>query len=379
MDRSPQKILIVTGEASGDMRGASLVRAVKAIRPDTAFFGIGGDRCRHEGVETFMDITSLAVIGFSDVLKNLPRIKRVFNLTIKHAREERPALAILVDYPGFNLRLAKELKKLGIKVIYYVSPQIWAWKESRVKIIRQVTDRMMVLFPFEKELYARHGYAADFVGHPLVDEVKATLSRAAFLKSIGLDPEKPVLAFLPGSRENEISRLLGAMVSSAQIIQKKIPDLQVIILKAGMLAAGPFKDACSTIQTPARFSEDYYNALCACDAAVVCSGTATLECALMEKPMVVVYKTSWFTWFLGRWLVKIPYIALVNIVAGKKIVEELLQDNASPGNISHEAIKLLGMDDASPMRLALKRIRDLLGESGASDKAAGIIVNELKQ
>jgi lipid-A-disaccharide synthase len=377
MDRPPQKILIIAGEESGDMRAAALVHAIKALRPDVQFTGIGGERCRKEGVKTFTDITELAVIGFTEVIKNIGRIKRVFDLALEHARIKRPDLAILVDYPGFNLRLAKELKKLNIKVIYYVSPQIWAWKESRVEIIKRVVDRMLVLFPFERDLYTRHGYKADFVGHPLVDEVHANTPRDIFLKNIGLDPRRPVLGLLPGSRPKEASRHLPAMLQAAQLVQKEQPDVQIILLKAKNLDSCIFSDCLTSAPAGTKISEDYYNALNACDAAIVCSGTATLETGLMTKPMVVVYKTSWLTWFIGRMVIKIPCIALVNIVAGKKLAEELLQNNASPEAIAEEILKLLEPPRALKVRQDLSTIKTILGASGASKRAAAIVMDEL--
>jgi lipid-A-disaccharide synthase len=236
---------------------------------------------------------------------------------------------------------------------------------------------MLVLFPFEKKLYARHGYNADFVGHPLVDEARAHTPRDVFLNSIGLDPQKPVLGILPGSRPKEASRHLPVMLQAAQLIQKEQPDVQLILLKAKNLSPGIFTSHLNFAPRGMRTSEDYYNALNACDAAIVCSGTATLETGLMTKPMVVVYKTSWLTWFIGRMLVKIPYIALVNIVAERKLAEELLQNNASPEAIAEETLKLLEPARALKVRQDLSCIKTILGASGASQRAAGIVVEEL--
>ncbi len=375
MDPTPQTLLIVAGEESGDMRAASLVREIAALCPGTRFVGIGGNRCREAGVATFTDITELAVIGFTEVIRNFARIKRVFDLTLERARTERPVLAILVDYPGFNLRLARELKKHGIKVIYYISPQVWAWKESRVAIVKSNVDRMMVLFPFEKDLYDRHGYTADLVGHPLVDEVHADITRHEFLSHAGLDPHAPVIALLPGSRAKEISRHLPVMLAAASLMRQKRPDIQFILLKAKNLDQACFSPWLHLAPEKLKITEDYYNALGSCNSAFVCSGTATLETALMGKPMVVVYKTSWLTWHLGKFLVKIPYIALVNIVAGKKIVEELLQANASPAHLAAEALKTLFPSDKLLQELV--RVKQLLGSPGASRRAALIVREEL--
>lgn len=377
MDRTPEKILIVAGEESGDMRAASLVREILALRPGTRFIGIAGEHCRKEGVETFTDITELAVIGFTEVLRNIIRIKRVFDQTLEHARRERPGLAILVDYPGFNLRLAGELKKLGIKVVYYISPQVWAWKESRVGLIKKTVDRMMVLFPFEKDLYARHGFTADLVGHPLVDEVKPSIPRDAFLKQLGLDGTKPVIGLLPGSRRKEVTRHVPVMLEAARLIRQELPGTQVILLKTKNLDRQVFLPDGSSVPEGLTFCEDYYNALNACDAAIVCSGTATLETGLMGKPMVVIYKTSWLTWLVARIVIKIPHIALINIVAGKKIVEELLQENASARNIANSLLETLEPSRNAAIRQDLDRARDLLGARGASRRAAAVVISEL--
>ncbi len=377
MDRTPQKILIIAGEESGDMRAAALVHAVRQLRPDVHFFGIAGNRCRQEGVQTFADITDLAVIGFIEVIKNISRIKRIFNLAIEHARTERPSVAVLVDYPGFNLRLAKELKKLGIKVVYYVSPQVWAWKESRINTIKKTVDRMMVLFPFEKDLYAKHGYPVDFVGHPLVDEVHADTPRPNALERIGLNDKKLVLGILPGSRAKEISRHLPIMLEAAALVQEQKPDVQLLLLKTKNLDHTLFTPYIKDAPQGLKLSEDYYNALNACDAAIVCSGTATLETGLMQKPMVVIYKTSWMTWLIAKGVIKIPRIALINIVAGEEIAKELLQQAASPRRIADEALKLLDPMEAGAHRQKLARVKTLLGEPGASARAAKIVIQEL--
>ncbi len=359
------------------MRAAALVREILALRPGTRFIGIAGERCRKEGVETFTDITELAVIGFTEVLRNIIRIKRVFDQTLEHARRERPSLAILVDYPGFNLRLASELKKLGIKVIYYISPQVWAWKESRVALIKKTVDRMMVLFPFEKDLYARHGFTADLVGHPLVDEVKPSISRDAFLKQLGLDGTRPVIGLLPGSRRKEISRHVPVMLEAARLIRKERPGTQILLLKTKNIDRDVFLPDGSNSPGGPTISEDYYNALNACDAAIVCSGTATLETGLLGKPMVVIYKTSWLTWLIARIVIKIPHIALINIVAGKKIVEELLQANASAQNIAKKLLDTLEPSRNAAIRQDLAKASGLLGAPGASQRAARVVNAEL--
>ncbi len=378
MSDTRQKILIVAGEESGDMRAAPLVRAIKHYAPGTQFIGIAGDRCRQEGVDTFTDIRDLAVIGFVEVIKNFSRLKKVFDLTVQKAREEKPDLAILVDYPGFNLRLAAELKKLNIKVVYYVSPQVWAWKASRVKIIKKVVDRMMVLFPFEKDFYAKHQYTADFVGHPLLDEVHASKDAASFKASLGLDPKYTVIGLLPGSRKNEIAHLLPIMYAAANILKKENPRLQFVLLQAKTISDELLAKYAQKAPVSLKITKEYYNGLNITDFCIVASGTATLETGIMGKPMAVVYKTAWLTSVIVRIVIRIKDVSLVNIVAGKKIVEELIQENATPARIV-KAMRGLINDQAKTqtMRKELSALRAKLGNPGASQRAAKVVVEEL--
>lgn len=377
-NRSTPRFLVIAGEESGDMRAAPLLKAIKSDFPEASFFGVAGERCRTEGTDLIADISALSVMGFVEVLSNLPRIKRTFDLVLRAAKERRPDAAILVDYPGFNLRLAAELHKLGIRVFYYVSPQVWAWKASRIKIIKKVVTRMLVLFPFEKDFYARHHYQADFVGHPLIDEVRANKSREIFLKELDLKPSAKIVGLLPGSRPKELHRHLPVMLKAAAIIRNEFPESQFLILRARNLPESAFTPLVAAASVPVTVSTDYYNALNACDVTMTASGTATLETALMEKPMVVIYQTAWLTSVIVRLLIKIPYISLVNIVAGKKIVTELLQEKASPRNIADILLNYLrDSKTAEKISLEMKIIREKLGESGASKRAAMVIFEEL--
>ncbi|MBF0386359.1 MAG: lipid-A-disaccharide synthase [Candidatus Omnitrophica bacterium] len=378
MENRSAKILIVTGEESGDMRAAPLVRAIGHYAQQTRFIGIAGDRCRQEGVATFADIRDLAVIGFVEVIKNFSRIKKVFDLTVQKARSEKPDLAILVDYPGFNLRLAVELKKLGIKVVYYVSPQVWAWKASRVKLIKKVVDRMLVLFPFEKDFYAKHNYAADFVGHPLLDEVHADRSSAAFRSELKLDPKVTIIGLLPGSRKNEIVRLLPLMYKAAQLIRQNNPRTQFVLLQAKTISNELLNKYSALAPEGLQITKEYYNGLNITDYCIVASGTATLETGIMGKPMVVVYKTAWLTALIVRLVIKIRDISLVNIIAGKRIVPELIQQDANPNRLAKEVLALLNdQNKTQAMRRELSALRTRLGNPGASQRAARIVVEEL--
>jgi lipid-A-disaccharide synthase len=392
--------MIIAGEASGDMRAAGLGRALKKLDPTLRLSGIGGEYMRQAGVECFTDITQLAVIGIAEVIKNLSRIKKVFDQTLKQIDTTHPDGVILVDYPGFNLRLAKEIKKRKIchsgesrnplKIIYYVSPQVWAWREKRVLQIKKSIDRMIVLFPFEKDIYEKYGMKVDYVGHPLVDEIIVDKGRTVVLKSIGLPAGKTTIGLMPGSRVKEVERHLPCMLEAAKILYQKNQERQFILLKASSIPLKLIESILSQCHSRACpqasvgesgnpkhipikiYDGPTYDGLNAMDAAMVASGTATLETALLKKPMVIIYKTSWVTYWLAKALIKIPYIGLVNIVAGKKIAEELIQNEANATNIANalEAALLNPhiIDD-------LAAVKTSLGEPGASLRAARIVLS----
>ncbi len=369
--------MVIAGEASGDMRAAGLVAALKELSPPLRFSGIGGDCMRAQGVELFEDITSLAVIGIVEVIKHFDRIKKVFELTLAQIDTHKPDAVILVDYPGFNLRLAREIKKRGIKVIYYISPQVWAWREKRVELIKTVVDRMIVLFPFETATYAKYGMTVDYVGHPLVDEVKPTRSQDEVLKSIGLTVSKTTIGLMPGSRAKEISRHLPVMLEAAQQLFNANRERQFILLKASTIDITQLQSCLYLYKhLPLKiFDGNTYDGINAMDAAIVASGTATLEVALLKKPLVVIYKTSWITYAIAKAVIKIPYISLVNIVAGKKIVEEFIQNDASAQKLTE------GLEEAlhNPKLIdELSRVKELLGSSGASYKAANVVLETIK-
>ena len=323
--------MIVAGEASGDMRAAGLARALKELDPSLQLSGIGGEHMRLAGVECFTDITELAVIGIAEVVKNLSRIKKVFDQTLKQIDKDPPDGVILVDYPGFNLRLAREIKKRGIKIIYYISPQVWAWREKRVLKIKKLVDCMIVLFPFEQNIYSKYGMKVDYVGHPLVDEIVVEKNQTEVLKSIGLSASKTTIGLMPGSRAKEIERHLPCMLEAAQILFKHNKERQFILLKAPTIPLKLIQDQLFSYKhLPLKiYGSSIYDGINAMDAVMVASGTATLETALLKKPMVIIYKTSWLTYAIAKSVIKIPYIGLVNIVAGKKIAEELIQNDAN--------------------------------------------------
>ncbi len=365
--------MIIAGEASGDMRAAGLARALKTLAPSIGLSGVGGQHMRDAGVDCFTDITELAVIGIVEVLKNLGRIKKVFYDILQRVDANKPDAVILVDYPGFNLRLARELKKRGIKVIYYISPQVWAWKEGRVHLIKQVVDRMIVLFPFEADTYAKYGMKVDYVGHPLVDEVKINRNQDEILKSLGLSVHKTTIGLMPGSRAKEVQRHLPLMLDVAQKLFDNNHERQFILLRASTIPLDLITQQMFLYKhLPLKiYDGSTYDGINAMNAAMVASGTATLETALLKKPMVIIYKTSWLTYAIAKMVIKIPYIGLVNVVAGKKIVEEFIQNDANVHNVAN------GMESAlhnQHLIDALEKIRTQLGEGGASQRAAEIVL-----
>jgi lipid-A-disaccharide synthase len=367
--------MIVAGEASGDMRAAGLARALKVLDPSLRLSGIGGEYMRQAGVECFTDITELAVIGIAEVVKNLSHIKKVFDQTLKQIDITHPDCVVLVDYPGFNLRLAREIKKRGIKVIYFISPQVWAWREKRVCQIKKLVDRMIVLFPFEQNIYSKYGMRVDYVGHPLVDEIIVDKDRTEVLKSIGLSAGKTTIGLMPGSRAKEVERHLPCMLEAAQKLFEQNHEYQFILLRASSIPLKLIESILFLKNLPIKiYDGSTYDGINAMDAAIVASGTATLECALLKKPMVIIYKTSWLTYGLAKSLIKIPYIGLVNIVAGKKIVEELIQNDATAARLS-DALEAALRNPHIIDELAA--VKTSLGEPGASLRAARIVLKEL--
>ncbi len=377
-----KKILIIAGEASSDLHAANLVKSLKEIYPDLKFFGLGGEKMQKAGVELIYNLVDFAVVGFVEVLKNLSKFKLIFNDTLKKIDEEKPDLAILVDYPGFNLRLAKEIKKRNVPVVYFISPQVWAWGKKRIKIIKELVNKMIVLFKFEEEMYKKCGVDAEFVGHPLMDVVKPSLSAQEFKNSLNIPEDNKVIALLPGSRVSEVTRHLPIMLSAARIIFKKWQNkkIQFLVAQAPGLKNELFKIVKNETSIPVTVIKDKtYDCLNISDLALVCSGTATLETAIMEKPMVIIYRVSSLTAFLLKPMLKIPDIGLVNVVAGKRIVPECVQNNAKPNLIALEAISIL----TSPKKITeikqnLISVKQNLGSPNVSRRAAEIVANFLK-
>jgi lipid-A-disaccharide synthase len=376
-----KKILIVCGEASGDLHAAELVKAIKDIYPSVRFTGLGGKKLKAEGVQLYYDLTKLAVIGFWEVLRHIKTFKKIFRRVLDEAAKDKPDLAVLVDYPGFNLRLAEKLHEMGIPVIYYISPQVWAWGKNRMKSIKKNIERMVVLFPFEEKLYKQNNMPVSFVGHPLLDVVKANEPRSSFLAKQGLSPDKLTISLLPGSREKEVKSLLPVMLKSCQEINEYFYGrAQFLILRSPTVKKELFDQALIGLKIPLKvISDATYDSIAASDFCLVCSGTATLETGILGTPMVILYKVNFLTWAFIRMMIKIPYIGLVNVVKERKVCEEFIQFQCNPKDICAYLIPVLqDKDRLSRLKLDLLDIRQKLGDAGASQKAARIIVESLK-
>jgi len=369
--------MIVAGEASGDLHGANLVREMKALDPSIAFSGVGGRRLEAEGVNLVARCSEMAVVGITEVFTKIRFILGVFIKLRKMLRDEKPELLILIDYPDFNLRLASAAKALGIRVFYYISPQVWAWRKGRVRQIKRVVDRMAVILPFEKAFYAGKGYAVDFVGHPLLDVVKRHRSRETALKDFGLADRWPIVALLPGSRDKEIKSLLPEMLGAAVLLKESYPEVQFILPLADTVDPRTVDQIIQMYPVSVNVvSGQIHDAVGLADVALVASGTATLETALLEIPMVILYRISPLTAAIGKRLIRLEHIGLVNIIAGRTVVPELIQEDANASRLAGEAMKILSDGKRNrEIRTGLAEIRGKLGESGASCRTAQLVLD----
>jgi lipid-A-disaccharide synthase len=373
-----KRIMIIAGEASGDLHGSALVREALSLDPSLQFIGIGGSLMRAEGVETLVDAREMAVVGLVEVIAHFPTIFRAFRKMEKILKQNPPDLLILIDYPDFNLRLAKVAKTAGVKVLYYISPQVWAWRVGRVKKIARIVDRMAVVFPFEVPFYEKEGLPVSFVGHPLVDTVKPTMSLADARASFGIDLQSRTVGLFPGSRKQEIRTHLPILLESARLLKERFPDLQFILPLASSLERAdlaPFLDNSGIAVN--LVAGKGYDVMQVCDAIISVSGTVTLEIALMGVPMVIIYRVSPLTYQVAKRLIRVDHVGICNIVADKRVVRELIQHEAEPQIIAEEISRIL--TDASftdAIRSGLSEVRDRLGRGGCSAQVAGI-VNEM--
>jgi lipid-A-disaccharide synthase len=370
---SPLKIFVSSGEPSGDLYGGLLVRELRGRLPPFEAFGLGGDELSGAGARLLAHVRELSVVGLFEVLKHLPRLRGIYRRALEEIDAARPDLAILIDYAGFNLRLARELKARGVPVVYYVSPQVWAWRRGRIRTIRETVAQMLVLFPFEPEFYARHGVPVRFVGHPLVDRLRPAGDRGAARRELGLDPARPLVSLLPGSRPQEVRYNLPPLAGAVRLLATRRPELQFALAAAPNVSA--VKMRAETADLPVTFVEGRSAAvLAASDVTLVASGTATVEAALCGAPMVVVYRLSPLTYRLGKPFVDVPHYAMVNLIAGRRLVPELIQGDFTPSRVAEEALSLL---EPSPRRQAMEEglaeVRQALGEPGASGRAAAAV------
>lgn len=366
----PPRVLMVAGEASGDLHGSSVVRALKLLSPSVEVAGVGGEKMRREGMELVHDNADLAFMGFVEVLRNLATIRGLKRTLIGELERRRPDVVVLIDYPGFNLRFAREVKSRGIPVLYYISPQVWAWHRGRVKKMRSLVDRMKVIFPFEVDIYRDEGIAVEFVGHPLAEQIGTSCTRAEFFRRSGLDPAKKVLGLFPGSRRQEIERILPVISRAAELLCGG-RELQVAIGVSPNLGKEFLGRFTSPGSRAVMVENGTYDLMAYADAAIVTSGTATLETGWFGTPMAVVYRTSPLTYCIGRLLVDVRSIGLVNIVAGKNVVPEFIQGAMTAGNLSKEVGRFLDDDRfAASVRRDLSVIREKLGGPGASERVA---------
>jgi lipid-A-disaccharide synthase len=372
---APRRVLLVAGEASGDMHGADLLRALQARVSAVDVYGIGGDALRRAGMRTVVDSGQVATVGLVEGLGHLRALVRAYRALARSIRETPPDLCILIDFPEFNLRLARVAKRAGVPVLYYIGPQVWAWRRGRVRTIARRVDRLAVVFPFEPDLYAGR-CRVEFVGHPLLDRVRATRSAAETRARHGLSPDRQVVLLLPGSRRKEIAFMLPAMLEAAAVIGRARPRHFVLGLAPTIDRAEIERLVAAHAVEVRVIADDTYNLMATADVALVTSGTATLECALLECPMVVAYRMAGLTYGVGRLLVRgVRHIAMPNIVAGREIVPELIQAAATPAAMAAAALAVLEAPGRRAAMVAdLREVRARLGRGGAAARAAEIAV-----
>ena len=365
------KIMFVAGEASGDLHASRVAARIKQLMPEAALFGMGGDLMLAAGVDLEYNIADSAVMGFSEVLSSIPalwqRLARLKEIAVSH----RPDALVLIDFPDFNMRLARYVHRLNIPVIYYIPPKAWAWRRYRARQIARITTVVASIFPFEAEFYQQAGANVLYVGHPLLDFARSALSQREARERFGLNPDEPVFGLMPGSRNKEVDRLLPVMLQVVPRIREVIPTCQLLLPLASTISKATLPEM-PFLQV---IEGEVYNVMRACDLMCIASGTATLEAALMLTPMIIIYKVSLSTWIIAKSLVKLTHSGLPNIIAGREIVPELLQSQANPQLISKIAIELL----SDPKKIArqkaeLARIRNQLGAEGAFERTAKLVL-----
>jgi lipid-A-disaccharide synthase len=370
------RVMIVAGESSGDLHGGNLLRAAANMSPELSFFGVGGERMRAAGCEIIFPSDELSVMGLVEVFAQLPRLLARFR-QLKAILEGpgRPELLVLIDFPDFNLRLAKVAKKVGVPVLYYITPKVWAWRSGRTKTIAERVDRLALIFPFEPPLFEEFGVRADYVGNPLLDEFAANPPQGDLRAKLGIGEQQQVVGLFPGSRQSELKYIFETLLETAEQIAREKPDVQFLLPIAPSLSRAAFDERLrGTGLSITLAEENIYAVASACDAILTVSGTVTLQIALTGTPMAIVYKLAPLSYAVGKRVVKISHVGLTNIVAGREVVREFLQEQANPDILCEEIIRLL--DDreyADKMRSDLAEVKTLLGEPGCSRRVAEMV------
>ncbi len=373
MKNEPLKFFLVAGEPSGDVHGAHLIEEIKKMEPNSSFMGLGGDKMKVAGMKVIHHVNDLSVMGFFEVLKHLPRLLKIMGETIKTIERSRPDRIILIDYPGFNLRLAKNIFFLNIPISYFILPQSWAWKEERVSIMKKFIDQSISIFSFEQNWYSSRGLATEYVGHPFADINHLDESSKDYYTRHHLNISKPILVLLPGSRQQEINRHWSIILEAASKLKNKQKDLQVVIGKSKNITL-------NSLPKSFRIENDSKKAIISATAAITCSGTATLECAVEDTPMVVCYKLSPVSWYIAKRVSKVQYSSIVNLILNRDVVPELLQNNMNSQNIMKEILPLLDLKSFKRKKMLneFNEVRKTLGIPGVYERAASLILSKTK-
>jgi len=372
--------MISCGEPSGDLYAGALAREIRQLDPSAVITGFGSAQLERAGANLVADFKGLSVTGLLEVARVLPRTYAVYRRLVADAAAARPDVFVAIDFPDFNFRLAHQMKRLGVPVVYYISPQLWAWRPGRLKTMRRIADRVLVIFPFEEEIYRKAGVPVEFVGHPLFDVAPSPEPRDRFLERCGLDPARPVVALLPGSRTNEVQAILPGLLDAARLIRARVPAVQFVLARAPHVAdallAGAREPGADVVVVDGRADD----ILASADVALLASGTVTVQAAIHECPMVVVYRLSPLTYRLGRPFVHVDTFAMANLVAGHPIVPELIQDDFTPDAVASRAVTLLtDREAAARMRADLRGVKARLGSPGASRRAAASVLDVARQ
>ena len=367
-------LLVIAGETSGDQHGAEMIRVLREEFPDLSIFGVGGDRLRAVGVETLFDIEALNVVGLVEVLAKVPSGLLMARRLLRAARERGTRVVVVIDAPGFNLPFARWAKQAGLRVVYYVSPQIWAWRQNRVHKVARRVEKMLTLFPFEVPFYAAAGVDAEYVGHPFLDQLPGLPDRSHAARALELDDKRPTVALLPGSRRREVEHLLEPMLAALSLIRDRLPEVQGVLPVAPTVSGAVGKIVSGFPGALTVVDRQSLTALCAADFALIASGTATLEAGLIGTPMVIVYRVSHLTAWLARRLLRVSNIGLINIVGGRQVVPELLQEAVTPSAMAEMALSVLqNAAESTRIRSELTALRATMGEGGSSRRAAASV------